>query len=127
VIVTTTHPGVYDSALQRDANDPRWHNHFVKLGTGVSGLCETDLEVVDITLQSPGKIDIKDNKAIFDNVPFSIDGKSSLTGNPLTITPGNQPQNVVSFHLVPKFDGATLKAVCVTDVTPAQDVKILTP
>jgi hypothetical protein len=69
VIVTTTHKGVKDSELQKNKNDPIWHNHFVKLDKRVSGLCGNNPEVVDITFQSPGNVDVQDSKAILSDIP----------------------------------------------------------
>lgn len=124
IIVSTTHAGVLDSELQRDANDPVWHNHFVKLGKNVSGRCGDNLEVVDITLESPGDIQVRESRLILDDIPFLFDGTSAMTKDPLTLAPSASPQQIVSFMMDPKFDGNTLKAVCVTNITPAEDADI---
>lgn len=124
LIVSTTHAGVLDSELQRDANDPVWYNHFVKLGKNMSGRCGDSLEVADITLESPGEIQVREGRIILDDLPFSLDGTSALTKDSLTLAPGESPQQVVSFTMDPKFDGNTLKAVCVTNITSAENVGI---
>jgi hypothetical protein len=124
LIVSTTHAGVLDSELQGDANDPVWHNHFVKLGKSISGRCGDNLEVADITLESPGEIQVREGRIILDDIPFSLDGTSALTKDSLTLAPGASPQQIVSFTMDPKFDGNTLKAVCVTNITPAENVDI---
>jgi hypothetical protein len=126
VIVTTTHGGVLDSEKQSSAADTVFHNHYVKLGTGVSGLCGDDAEVVDITFQSPGAVAISGNKVKLGPEPFSFTGTSSLSGDPLTVTPGSDVQDVVSFKLDPKFDNeGNLAAVCVTDITSAVGLQIV--
>src|SRR5207245_2621217 len=45
VIVSTTHQGVRDSVTQGSGAGPIWHNHFVRLGFGVTGLCGSNPEV----------------------------------------------------------------------------------
>jgi hypothetical protein len=124
IIVSTTHAGVLDSELQTNANDPIWHNHFVKLGKNMSGRCGDNLEVVDITLESPGEIKVRESRLILDDIPFLFDGTSAMTKESLTLAPGASPQQIVSFMMAPKFDGNTLKAVCITNITPAEDVEI---
>ena len=117
VIVSTTHKGVLDSETQRNANDPIFHNHFVKLKTGVA-LCGSNPAVEKITFQSPGNIKIKSTDALQARIPKSLTGTDSLTGKPLALNPGNNVQNAVSFKLDPKFQDNTLVAVCVTDISP---------
>lgn len=119
VMVATTHGGVLDSEVQVDANDPAWHTHYVKLGQGVSGLCGENPEVVDITFQAPGYLATKNKMMVLKNLPATFNGTSSLSGNGLTVEPGTTVGNVVAFSLEPKFDGDALKAVCVTEITPA--------
>jgi hypothetical protein len=122
VIITTTHAGVKDSELQKNKNDPVWHNHFVKLDKHVSGLCGNNPEVVDITFQSPGNVDIQDSKAILSDIPKKFSGTDALTHDKLTLAPGNDVQNVVSFKLDPKFQDGNVKAVCVENITPAKHI-----
>jgi len=125
VMVSTTHAGVLDSEDQRNANDPRWHNHYVSLAVDSSGPCGTDPAVNDITFQSPGEIVVNNNKAIMSNLPDKFTGTDALTGDPLTLRPGTNVQNVVSFVLEPIFDSENedeLEAVCVTNIQPADKV-----
>jgi hypothetical protein len=122
VIVTTTHAGIKDSEVQDDASDPVFHNHYVKLATGLSGLCDGP-EVADLTFESPGDVNVLQELVALRHLPFSFSGTSALTNQPLTITPGGNVENVVSFTLEPKFDDeGNLAAVCVNDITPAQDL-----
>jgi hypothetical protein len=122
VIVTTTHAGIKDSEVQEDASDPVFHNHYVKLATGLSGLCDGP-EVADLTFESPGDVNVLQELVALRHLPFSFSGTSALTNQPLTITPGGNVENVVSFTLEPKFDDeGNLAAVCVNDITPAQDL-----
>ncbi|MFZ0511134.1 MAG: hypothetical protein WAM14_05975, partial [Candidatus Nitrosopolaris sp.] len=113
--VATTHQGVRDSVAQGSDSGPVWHTHFVQLGVGVTGLCGTNPEVQAITFQQPGRVVVVGSIAILQGIPSSFTGTDALTGNPLTLTPGHNVQNVVSFVLDPKFEGGALKAVCVED------------
>jgi hypothetical protein len=125
VIVTTTHAGIKDSEVQDDASDPVFHNHYVKLATGLSGLCEGP-EVADLTFESPGDVDVLAKLVRMLNLPFSFSGTSALTNEPLTITPGGNVENVVSFTLEPQFDDeGNLAAVCVNDITPAENLNVI--
>ncbi len=117
VIVSTTHQGVLDSEVQRNANDPAFHNHFVKLRTGVAA-CGTNPAVDKITFESPGKVLIRNTDALQARIPNSFTGTDALTNQPLSLDPGNNVQNAVSFKLDPKFQGSALVAVCVTDISP---------
>jgi hypothetical protein len=123
IIVTTTHAGVMDSAMQASASDPAWHNHFVKL-QAAGDVCNPNtalggarLEVQDLTFQSPGKVKVQGRMVDLQSMPSKFTGTSSLTGNPLTIAPGNDVTATVSFGLRPVFgpDGA-LQHVCVENV-----------
>src|SRR5687768_16845267 len=87
VMITTSHEGVKDSELQDDASDPVFHNHYVELATGLSGLCEGP-EVADLTFESPGDVNVLRNLVFMRELPFSFSGTSALTDEPLTITPG---------------------------------------
>lgn len=89
VIVTTTHAGVKDSKLQKDVSDPVFHNHYVKLATGLSGLCNGP-EVADLTFESPGRVIVLQRFVAMRDLPFSFSGTSALTHDPLTITPGRK-------------------------------------
>src|SRR3989442_2817833 len=123
IIVATTHGGVLDSAIQKNANDPVWHNHFVKLAS--QGACGGGPGVVDITFESPGKVKVNGNSIQLRDIPSTFTGTDALTGLPTTITPGTNVQNVVSFQLSPVFDSNhNLQAVCVIDIAPAEKLRI---
>ncbi len=121
VIVSTTHKGVLDSVKQNgDKNNPVWHNHYISLGT--NSLCGTNPAVMDITYQSPGSVIINKDKAVLSNLPATFTGTDSFTKKPLTLTPGTDVDNVVSFKLDPKKVAGELKAVCVTDIRNADRI-----
>jgi hypothetical protein len=123
VIVATTHQGVKDSIIQGSDAGPDWHTHFVRLGVGITGLCGSNPEIQAITFQETGRVVIVGNTAIFNLIPSSFTGTDALTGHPLTLTPGHNVQNVVSFVLVPHFSTTgALQAVCVTNISPAQQI-----
>jgi hypothetical protein len=124
ILVSTTHAGVLDSEEQNYILDPTWHNHFVRLGDVEQ--CKGNLGVVDITWQSPGEVGIDDNNAEISDVPTDeFEGWHSITGEELSMTLGEDVSNVVSFRLDPVFDKETgLEAVCVTDITPAEDIDV---
>lgn len=122
VVVSTTHAGVQDSEEQTDANDPVWHNHFVTLAQD-SDNCGNDLKVEAITFQSPGQVDVNDNNADLTEMPASFSGTDALSGDDLTIEPGTDVDDVVSFRLSPQFnDDDELEAVCVTDIQSAENI-----
>jgi hypothetical protein len=125
ILVATTHAGVLDSEEQNYILDPTWHNHFVRLGDDVEQ-CGEDQGVIDITWQSPGEVRINDNRARISDVPTEeFEGWHSITGEDLSMTLGEDVSNVVSFRLDPVFDEETgLQAVCVTDITPAEDIDL---
>ena len=119
VMVSTTHKGVYDSEDQRNANDARWHNHYVSLDTPIGGPCGTDPQVTAITFQSPGQVVVNKDKAVMSNLPGKFTGTSPPPNEkPVTINPGTNVEKVVSFVLKPLSSGA----VCVTDIHPADRV-----
>ena len=122
VIVATTHQGVRDSVAQGAGAGPVWHTHFVKLEAGVTGLCGTSPEVVAITFQQPGRVVVTGNQATLQGIPSSFTGTDALTGKQITLSPGHNVRNVVSFVLDPKFQGGALRAVCVEDITLAQHI-----
>ena len=122
VVVSTTHAGVLDSEEQEDADDPVWHNHFVTLGTD-SDNCGDDPNVESITFESPGQVNIDDNNADFTDIPASFSGTDALSGDDLTIEPGTDVEDVVSFKLSPQFNNDDeLEAVCVTDIQSAETI-----
>jgi hypothetical protein len=124
VIVATTHKGVKDSIAQGSDAGPIWHTHFVRLGVDPTGLCGQNAEVQAITFEEPGRVVVTGNTAIFNLIPSSFTGTDSFTGKPLTLTPGHNVQNVVSFELVPHFNTQTgaLQAICVTHPMNAQQI-----
>jgi hypothetical protein len=69
------------------------------LGVGITGYCGTYPEIQAITLQEPGRVVVVGSTAIFNLIPSSFTGTDGLTGKPLTLTPGHNVQNVVSFKL----------------------------
>ncbi len=75
-----------------------WHNHFVTLGEN-SENCGDELQVESITFESPGQVDVNDNTADITQIPESFSGSDALTGNDLTIEPGTDVDDVVSFKL----------------------------
>jgi hypothetical protein len=122
ILVATTHEGVLDSEEQEYILDPTWHNHFVRLSEEIEQ-CGADPGVADITWQSPGDVRIINNLALINNVPTDeFEGWDSITGEELSMTLGEDVSNVVSFRLAPVFGDSGLEAVCVTDITPAEDV-----
>ena len=121
--VATTQQGFRDNAAQGSGPGPALHTHFVQLGVGITGYCGTYPEIQAITLQEPGRVVVVGSTAIFNLIPSSFAGTDALTGKPLTLTPGHNVQNVVSFRLAPVFSkGGALQAVCVTDISPAQQI-----
>jgi hypothetical protein len=124
ILVSTTHAGVLDSEEQNYILDPAWHNHLVRLGNVEQ--CKESPGVVDITWQSPGEVEIDDNNAEITDVPTDeFEGWHSITGEELSMTLGEDVSNVVSFRLDPVFDEENgLQAVCVTDITPAEDIDV---
>lgn len=122
VVVSTTHAGVLDSEEQDNANDPVWHNHFVTLGDD-SKNCGSDKAVKSITFESPGQVKIDDTNADLTAIPDSISGTDALTREDLTLSPGTDAKDVVSFKLSPQFnDNDELEAVCVTDIQSADNI-----
>jgi len=122
VVVSTTHAGVQDSEEQTNTNDPVWHNHFVTLAQD-SDNCGNDLKVEAITFQSPGQVDVNDNNADLTEIPASFSGTDALSGDDLTIEPGTDVDDVVSFKLAPQFnDDDELESVCVTDIKSAESI-----
>jgi hypothetical protein len=71
-------------------------------------------------------VEINDNGARISDVPTDeFQGWHSITGEDLSMTLGEDVSNVVSFRLDPVFDEENgLQAVCVTDITPAEDVDL---
>lgn len=120
ILVAHTHSGVLDSEDQRFMEDPIWHNHFVKLGDVEQ--CGEDQGIVDITWQSPGVVRIDDETARISGIPTDeFEGEDSITGEPLSMTLGEDVSDVVSFKLDPVFGEDGLEAVCVTDIRSSEE------
>jgi hypothetical protein len=119
IIVSTTHKGVLDSATQLgDGFNPIFHNHFITLKptTGTGCPAEAFRAVDQITFQSPGQVSIQSTEALQARIPNSFTGTDSLTNQPLTLSPGNNVNQAVSFSLIPIGVGpgdTTPSAVCV--------------
>ena len=124
IVVATTHAGVLDSEEQSSMEDPTWHTHLVRLGDVAE--CGEDQGIIDITWQSPGEVEINDNIASVSGVGTDeFEGSNSITSEDLTMRLGEDVSNVVSFRLNPIFDEqAGLQAVCVTDITAADDIDV---
>jgi len=123
IIVSTTHKGVLDSATQNgNPNNPIFHNHFITLKAPPPNCPDPDAvaAVDEITFESPGQIRIKSTDALQARIPNTFTGTDSFTGDPLTLTPGNDVEDAVSFKLDPIFQGNTLVDVCVTITDAAE-------
>lgn len=116
VIITTTHGGIKDSSAQDGVTDADWHNHFVVLGEGDNPYCGDEHYVKDIIFESVGDVVVKNKSVKASNLPASLTGTSALTGQPLTITPGNDFAVALAFDLEPIVQNGDLKAVCVVDI-----------
>ena len=124
VIVTTTHKGVKDSEVQKDENDPVWHNHFLSLAKD-NQFCGGDLAVQSVTFEQPGDVSIQGQTAKLTDIPSKFTGTDALTNKKLTFEPGTDVNNIVSFKLEPHFDDkGGLQAVCVKDIKPADEINI---
>jgi hypothetical protein len=121
VVVSTTHAGVLDSEEQSDANDPVWHNHFVTLATDPKN-CGDDPAVQSITFESPGQVNIEDNSADITQIPSSFSGTDAFSEDDLTIEPGTDVDDVVSFKLSPQSNDDDELVVCVTDIQSAENI-----
>ncbi len=119
IIVSTTHKGVLDSETQGgDGFNPIFHNHFITLQATTGLGCPTNAiaAVEKITFQSPGQISIQSTEALQARIPNSFTGTDSLTNLPLTLSPGNNVREAISFSLVAIGVGpgdTTPSAVCV--------------
>ena len=120
ILVAHTHRGVLDSEDQRFIEDPIWHNHFLKLGDVEQ--CGKHQGVIDITWQSPGEVRINNDSASVSDIPTDeFEGWDSITGEPLSMTLGEDVGDVISFRLDPVFGDDGLEAVCVTDIRSAEE------
>jgi hypothetical protein len=120
ILVAHTHRGVLDSEYQSSIDDPIWHNHFVKLGDVEQ--CGEHQGVIDTTWQSPGEVSINNDSASVSDIPTDeFEGWDSITGEPLSMTLGEDVNDVISFKLNPVFGEDGLEAVCVTDIRSAEE------
>jgi hypothetical protein len=120
VIVGTSHKGVLDSVAQNgNANNPVWHSHFVILEVNSEGNCGSDPEVTAVTFQEPFDLEIDGKNAHFNDVPGTFSGTTPPPKQPLTLSPGNNVEDAVSFRLTGIED-----SICVTDIRSADNVVI---
>ena len=139
IAVTTTHRGIQDSVAQEDADDPVFHNHYVALRDNTSpdwtGLCDDDsLEIVDISFEEPGDVDVKNKKAIMEDVPYYFGGTHSLSGENIAFQADKNVGAAVSFTIgpvdsdgEPTLDPAAIIAggsVCINDVELSDRLKV---
>ena len=119
ILVTHTHRGVLDSEDQSSIEDPIWHNHFIKLGDVEQ--CGEHQGVIDTTWQSPGEVNINNDSASVSDIPTDeFEGWDSITGEQLSMTLGEDVNDVISFKLNPVFGEDGLEAICVTDIRSAE-------
>jgi hypothetical protein len=119
ILVAHTHRGVLDSEDQSSIEDPIWHNHFIKLGDVEQ--CGEHQGVIDTTWQSPGEVNINNDSASVSDIPTDeFEGWDSITGEQLSMTLGEDVNDVISFKLNPVFGEDGLEAVCVTDIRSAE-------
>ena len=112
-IVTTSHPGVYDSEDQADADDPVWHNHVVALKGVSPATCSAGLAVLDLTFESPGTTNVQSNHVGMNHIPYgAYTGQIANTA----IDSGDDAALIVSFTL---SANATTGDICVTPVSSA--------
>lgn len=119
ILVTTTHGGVLDSAMQTDASDARFHNHYLSLQDSKkdgSGLCPT-FEVKDISWDAPGDVAVLEDTAVFDG-PTEYKSTHSLTGEKVSFRNLGPIGSVVSFTITPvdgngNFSVDPIVAVCI--------------
>ena len=126
IIVTTTHAGVLDSVAQADADDPVFHNHYVALENLPDDPACPGLQVVDISFQEPGDVDVSGHGVVMEDTPYYFGGTHSLTEAHISFQANEGIENVVSFGIDPvDADGNTsttdIAAVCINDVKFAGD------
>ena len=126
IIVTTTHAGVLDSVAQENADDPVFHNHYVALENLPDDPACPGLQVVDISFQEPGDVDVSGHGVVMEDTPYYFGGTHSLTEAHISFQANEGIENVVSFVIDPvDADGNTsttdIAAVCINDVKFAGD------
>lgn len=119
-----------DSSVQKNKNDPVWHNHFVSLITPPPGsLCAeagAPFQVDKLTFNQPGRVTVDKQVAFMQNIPRQFSSPDALHPNgPITLSPGNDVRQAVAFDLVPLSSAQNLQAVCVDNVTPADRLFVL--
>jgi len=83
------------------------------------------LAVQSVTFEQPGDVSIQGQTAKLTDIPSKFTGTDALTNKKLTLEPGTNVNNVVSFKLEPHFDDkGGLQAVCVKDIKPADEINI---
>jgi hypothetical protein len=119
VIVATSHKNILDSISQNNNPlNPVWHTHYVSWAVR-GGPCGSSPQVVAITKEQAGFVGVSGNNVRLTNMPLSFTGTNALNGAKITLTPGNNVQQVVSFTLTP-ISGVQ----CVTNIHAAQNVRI---
>lgn len=127
IVTSTTHGGVLDSEKQTTADDPVWHNHFVKLAVNNStdSKCGSNPQVQGLTFQSPGDLSLNNTNMQLSNVPHQFEATNSLDNSSLSFEQGNTVDKVVTFKLQPHFDAQNaVEAICVTDIQPVGSQKV---
>jgi hypothetical protein len=82
-----------------------------------------DFPAVDaITFKQPGNVEIDGKTAKLLQIPNEFTSPDSRTNLPITLEPGNDPEDVVSFKLVAGFDSSNELFVCVTEITSAENL-----
>ena len=130
IVVTTTHKGVLDSTAQEDADDASFHNHYVALhNLPNDGKCP-GLEIKDISFQEPGDVEIINERAIMEDLPYYFGATHSLTDENISFQADSKIGRVVSFTINPvdatgKTSLTEIAAVCINDVQDAGDILVI--
>lgn len=114
-IVTTSHPGVYDSEDQADASDPVWHNHVVALKGVTTSECASGLAVMDLTFESPGTTNVQSKHVGINHVAYG--GYTGQLAN-TAIDSGDDAAAIVSFVLSGSTSGNNICVTVVDVVSP---------
>lgn len=113
ILVTATHGGFLESAVQNGPEDPKWHSHYVTLTDDgdVDNAC-SGLEIADISYHAPGEVKIYGENIVFDGVK-TLDSVNPMTGESNTFDGGENIVAIISFDLTPVFNDGELTNVCV--------------
>ena len=84
--------------------------------------CGDDPAVDAITFKQPGNVEIDGKTAKLLKIPNEFTSPDSRTSLPITLEPGNDPEDVVSFKLVAGFDSSNEIFACVTEITSAENL-----